>query len=176
MDEQTVRMLLRLTARISCALFIVAFAGRFATHFASPLDQRLASFRTKAFFALATSHTFHLAAIVIGLIVTSGRLVRAPWLIGIPVGLGFLCIYLLPFLSARPLRDKASRVIERVAVYYVWTIFFLAMAGGAFRSPWRALTAVVLLALFILNNAARSRIAPAESIVLRDAKAHSQAS
>lgn len=153
MDEQTVRILLRLTARISCAFFLVGFAGRAAAR-VSPtrIMSWLAAIRGEAFLALAWSHTLHLVWIIAGLVVTHGALVHYGWLTFIFGGLGFACVYTLAMIyNARPAPWNARPLFEAFAGYYVWLIFFAAMAGQARRSIGHAFAAVLLLIAFVAN-------------------------
>jgi hypothetical protein len=180
MDEQTVRVLLRLTARLSCAIFLFAFAGRAAARLAIPRTLHwLATFRGDAFLALAFSHTLHLLWIIAGLIVTHGALVHMPWLTAIFGGLGFACIY---FLAAAHLPRTPERrmpyLAEPFAVYYVWTIFFLAMLAKSRHSVAHAATAVLLLATLVANlaGARRQRRLQVIPIAVRRTKVRSQAS
>ena len=153
MDEQTARILLRLTARISCAFFLVGFAGRAAARLSpTRIVAWLAAIRGEAFLALAWSHTLHLVWIVVGLIVTQGTLAHNGWLTFIFGGLGFACVYTLALIyNARSTPWDARPFFEAFAAYYVWLIFFAAMAGQARRSIGHAAAAVLLLIAFAAN-------------------------
>ena len=180
MDEQTVRVLLRLTARLSCAIFLFAFAGRAAARLAIPRALHwLAAVRGDAFIVLAFSHTLHLLWIIAGLIVTHGALVHLPWLTGIFGGLGFVCIYFLAaaHLPRTPER-RMPRATESFAVYYVWTIFFLAMVANSRHSAAHAITAAVLVATLVANLIAsrRQRRGQVIPIATRQVRGRSQAS
>lgn len=180
MDEQTVRLLLRLTARISCAFFLLGFAARAAAGFATnPLGRRFAVWKGEAFLALAWSHTLHLVWIIVGLIITRGTLVHMPFLTGIFGGLGMASIYALAILSSeRGANFRARPAVERFAVYYVWSIFFLAMFGGAYarRSVPYAVAASLLIVTLAANFYSSPRSRSAETLVMPETKVRSQAS
>jgi hypothetical protein len=180
MDEQTVRLLLRLTARISCAFFLLGFSARAATQFATnALGRRFAVWKCEAFLALAWSHTLHLVWIIVGLIITRGTLVHMPLLTGVFGGLGFASIYALAIVSSeRALDSSAHRALERFAAYYVWSIFFLAMLAGAYvrHSAPYAVAAALLMITFVANIYPAPRRRPAETLVMPEVKARSQAS
>src|SRR3989441_8612222 len=168
MNEETIRLLLRVTARISGLLFLVAFAGHgLRAVWPSDLARRIEGLRAQFLLAFAGSHTIHLA-LVITLAMTIGdgflrELPRHGLAIG---GFAYLLIYGLAAAALVDMRTQRavripilhSSAFQGFAAYFIWTVFALVFVGGVFRRPATyTLLAVAVLGALALRLMARRR-------------------
>ncbi len=165
----SLHLLLRITARISFVLFILAFAGQgLAVLLQSELARRLRHYRHHLLLGFVSSHTIHLG-LVITLAVTMGWtvfLAKFTWVTVFVGGFAFLLIYALAAdalaqLWPRGLPSLKERLVS-FAMYFVWTIFALAYVTRIRPSdPVHAVFGVVALAGFMIRILGRRR-APAK--------------
>jgi methionine sulfoxide reductase heme-binding subunit len=140
MDEATIRLALRVTARTTFFFFVAAFAGNALRDlFPGRLSIWLAAKRDAFLLAMAASHTVHLAAIIaLFQLLGSSRLKLTTVLGG---GLVYLLIYALAIGAMMRLRGLEARSLlgsprfEAVALYLIWLIFALAFVPRAI-SGW----------------------------------------
>jgi sulfoxide reductase heme-binding subunit YedZ len=131
MDEATIRLALRVTARTTFFFFVAAFAGNALRDlFPGRLSIWLAAKRDAFLLAMAASHTVHLAAIIaLFQLLGSSRLKLTTVLGG---GLVYLLIYALAIGATIRLRGLEAQSLlgsprfEAVALYLIWLIFALA--------------------------------------------------
>ncbi len=163
-DELSIRLLLRITARVSLGFFLCAFSGG-ALHRLWPaaLTRWLADIRRHVTLGLAASHTLHLVAIL-ALAITMGSerfLHEVRWAGLIGGGIGFLFIYGLAIdaLLCGRISWLASSRFQALAHYLIWAIFAVALVPRALSSmlyfPF-ALAVLTALALRLMA-AVRSR-------------------
>jgi sulfoxide reductase heme-binding subunit YedZ len=162
LDEHTIRLLLRVTARISLLFFAGAFAGRAARLFwPSRGTAWLERNRDRLILGLAGSHTIHLAAVIsLAWVMGSSRFMREFHIIGIVLGVivyGF--IYALAFAGWFPKRKfkvLSSPSFRSIALYAIWFVFASAFVAGSVQRPWIYLPFAVIalgaLALRIAGN------------------------
>jgi len=164
---EALHVLLRATARTSLALFLAVFV-------AAPLQQIrpsgvarwLVANRRYLGVSFATSHTFHLAAII--------ALTRAsedgPHLVTLVLGgLGYLFILAMAATSfdvtAAWLGARRWKRLHTTGVYYLWLVFALTSLGGVDKDPLAAVALALLVAAMALRLgrrlALRPRTAPA---------------
>ena len=149
-DEATVRLILRISARVSALFFIGAFAGRasYALWPSSPTTW-LARNTNRLMVGLGTSHTLHLVAIA-GLASMLGqRFIQEITWTGIGLG-GFVYVLIYVLVVRALLPEKqlgwlSSPRLQSVALYVVWFVFALAFVGGSFKSQWPHLPLAVLV-------------------------------
>ena len=141
MDEEIIRLALRVTARTSLIFFLGAFAGAaLAVQWPGGFTTWLARRRRTWLVALAASHTVHLAAIGALGAVTNGKAWKDA---GISSALGGGVAYLLIYVMAlRPGRDR----LNSIGMYWVWAIFFISYASRAAVESFSYLPLVLLLA------------------------------
>src|SRR5579864_2726739 len=130
MTLDQLHLLLRVTARISTALFVPGFAGVALGKFSpAPAVQWLARNAQRFVLAFAASHTVHLGLIIYGAAAMPGFRAKliVPIIIGGSVGFAFVYIAAL-FALRRTLGHEpqggAAR-LESVALYALWVIFAL---------------------------------------------------
>ena len=123
MDEATIRLALRVTARTSFAFFLSAFAGAaLAARWPGRFTEWLTLQRRTLLVALAVSHTVHLAAIGALGAVTNGKAWKDA---GLSSALGGGAAYLLIYAMALwPSRQQ----LNSIGMYWVWAIFFVTYA------------------------------------------------
>ena len=161
MDEATIRLALRITARISALFFIGAFAGG-ASHVLWPSSPTrwLARNANRLIVALGASHSLHLMAVVGLASVLGQRFIQEITWVGIILGgLVYVLIYALvvrALVPAKQLGWLSSQRLQSVALYVVWFVFALAFIGGSFKSLWThlpfALLALAGLVVRILGS------------------------
>jgi methionine sulfoxide reductase heme-binding subunit len=159
MDEATIRLALRVTARTTFFFFVAAFAGNALRDlFPGRLSTWLAAKRDAFLLAMAASHTVHLAAIIaLFQLLGSSRLKLATVLGG---GLVYLLIYALAIGAMMRLRAREPRSLlgsprfEAVALYLIWLIFALAFVPRIVSGwPIYSLFSVVALAALFIRVA-----------------------
>jgi methionine sulfoxide reductase heme-binding subunit len=164
-DEATIRLLLRVTARISALFFIGAFAGRASCALWPSSATAWLNRNIKGLLlGLAASHTLHLAGIF-ALALTLGPrfLQEVGWVGIIGGGLVYLLIYALVISAVAPssrLGLLSSRRFQSVALYAIWFVFATAFVGGAFHRSWLYLPfAVITIAALLIRIAGSWRTA-----------------
>lgn len=125
MDESTIRVVVRLTARTSLLLFLLAFTGAaLKTLWPGGWSERLASRRVAFLRGLAASHLAHFASIVALDGVTQGQALRnQPWAALAGGALAYLFILAM---AGWPMESR----LNTVGMYYVWVIFLASYAGS----------------------------------------------
>ena len=166
------RLVLRITARVSFVLFSGAFAGSsLQLLWPSPVTNWLSQKRDHWLVGFAASHTVHLAAII-ALLSQMRIFPRNGIYTLVGGGLVFLLIYALAAAALARLTAKrqlpvlASEGFERFAMYTIWLVFALAFVPRSFSGgPIYAvlgLAAISVLAVRIAaNRAGRKRKAAA---------------
>ena len=155
MDETSVRLVIRITARISLLLFLGAFAGP-ALALLRPAGRTrwLERQRGRLLVGLAASHTAHLGAIAALATVTHGGSLRQPGMAVTILGGGVA--YLFIYAMAATARTWSSHGrLHTIGMYYVWLIFFLSYGLGTFQSLFYLLFALLLLAALIVRLCAK---------------------
>ena len=135
MDETTIRLAIRATARISFVLFLDAFLGNALYCLVPVAATRWLKANKDAFtLGFAASHTVHLA-FVLTLITTLGREQALKRTMPVPFTIGFLLIYSLAadVLFRHP-TFLPSR-FEAVAHYYLMALFAISFTRHAMAKP-----------------------------------------
>jgi sulfoxide reductase heme-binding subunit YedZ len=138
MDETTIRVAIRATARISFALFLGAFLGD-ALYRLMPAaaTRRLKAHKDGFTLGFAGSHTVHLA-FILALVAALGRqhlLNELGWIVVVSFATGFLFIYALA--AGVLLRHHAfwlSR-FETLAHYYLMVLFVVGFTLSGIARP-----------------------------------------
>jgi methionine sulfoxide reductase heme-binding subunit len=163
---ETVRRVIRLTARFSIALFLLAFTAAAAWRFwPNAWTRWQRQNRRYLGVSFAVSHFTHLGAIA-----ALGRVAPAElaadanaitWIFG---GLAYVFIAAMTFTSfdrtAQMLGPRAWMILHTTGSYYVWLIFANSYIARAVMSPEYiplALVVVLALALRIAARVSRSR-------------------
>lgn len=171
-DEPTIRLLLRLTARLSCLLFLAAFAGAsLQAVWPSELTLWLRSHRPHFLIAFAASHTLHLGGILLLMLAQRAVFFRAKGTTEVLIVGGgiFIGIYALAFSALAEVRGRGpilrSGRVESFLMYALWIIFALAFIPRAIHGWWvyGALSLAVLAALAIRLLARFDRTTQARS-------------
>lgn len=159
MVEGTIGTLLRLSARVSAGFLCAAFFA-YAAQLSRNLSLRWFSRKRRWFLALlGISHTAHLTFIFMLWHERGIPPLRSLAPVVVIGGAAYLFIY-TAVLDAMGVRFSPRLV--NFGLYYVWTIFFIAMAAGAAHSVFHAAAAGVLLSAVILRAQA-GRAQPAAS-------------
>lgn len=131
MPEATIHVLLLATARTTFVFFFFVFTGNALREFwAGRMASWLAQKRDWLLVAMAVSHTFHLAAII--LLFQKIGWSRLQWVTLVGGGLVYLLIYALALNAVARLRAGREKSIlggpklEAAALYVIWLIFALA--------------------------------------------------
>jgi hypothetical protein len=131
MNEASIHLLLRYTARTTFAFFTFAFTGNALRDlWPTGLTLWLARKRDWFLIAVAVSHTLHLAAIIALFQTIGWAKLQATTLVG--GGLVYLLIYMLALNAvARLLAGQEKFLLgraksEAVALYLIWLVFALA--------------------------------------------------
>jgi DMSO/TMAO reductase YedYZ heme-binding membrane subunit len=163
LDENSIRMLIRTTARCSFVLFVSAFsASSLVALRPAGFTRWLARNRRYVGVGFAFSHTLHLAGIALLLTLTSHRFSGVDGLITlIGGGFAFVLLYAMALTSfdrtAAWLGAPRWRILHKTGMYYFWTIFFLDYLGMSFQSLTHLPLALLLAAAFVLRIAAWSK-------------------
>jgi hypothetical protein len=138
-DQATVEMIVRLTARVSAVIFAAALI-LFAAGY--PHDRRRLYVGTRLFAGFIVAHTIHFATVAWLAVVTSGENIeeRDGWPVVVTVALLF---YMAVFAVLRAWGDAAMgrsssrslRVTANVAVVAVAAVFFNSYLARAVRMP-----------------------------------------
>ena len=135
MDEMTIRVAIRTTARISFVLFLGAFLGN-ALYALVPIAATRSLKANKDGFTLAFagSHTVHLA-FILTLVAAIGREHALKRIMVVAFTTGFLFIYALAAgVLFRHLTFLSSR-FEALAHYYLMTLFAVSFTRHAMTRP-----------------------------------------
>ena len=155
-NEASFRILIRLTARSSAVLFLLAFT-------ASPLQRLKPSnlsnwmLRNRRYFGLsmAISHGFHAVAIAGVAVLTSESMVGRD---SLDASLGYVFIFLMTITSfpypAAILGRRNWKVLHTVGMYYLWLSFTVAF-GSRIAEAWLFYlpVTVILIATLMLRVA-----------------------
>lgn len=125
-NEQSMLIAVRLTARTSCILFLLAFSASSLRRLKSnKLTQWLLRNRRYLGLSMAVSHSFHAIAIIGAVILSTGK---------IPTdnhggNLGYFFIIAMTITSfsdpARFLSDRGWKILHTVGMYYLWLAFIV---------------------------------------------------
>jgi sulfoxide reductase heme-binding subunit YedZ len=160
-EEATLRLLLRISARVSLVFFLAAFAGRAANIlWPSAVSNWLMRNTHRFILALGASHTFHLAAIVALAFTLGHRFVEETGWTGIILGgIVYLVLYGLVLQALAPTRNFkiiSSPRFHSIAMHVLWFVFAFAFVAGSFMRPWPylpfAVLAVAALFMRVLGN------------------------
>lgn len=150
-NEQSMRIAIRLTARTSCLLFVCAFVASPLRYFwSNKITQWLRLNRRYLGLAMATSHGFHAIAII-GL----AMLTTDPSLSNNHGGnLGYLFILAMTATSfpstAALLGNQNWKILHTVGMYYLWLAFIYSFSNRLEESMLIYLPFVSLLAIAFL--------------------------
>ena len=150
-NEQSMRIAIRLTARTSCMLFLCAFVASPLRYFwSNQLTKWLRVNRRYLGVAMASSHGFHAIAII-GLAI----LTTDPSLSNNHGGnLGYLFIIAMTATSfpstAALLGNRNWQILHTVGMYYLWLAFIYTFSHGLEKSLLIYLPFVSLLAIAFL--------------------------
>ena len=135
MDETTIRVAIRATARISFVLFLGAFLGNALYRLMPASATRWLKAHKDGFtLGFAGSHTVHLAFILI-LVAAIGRENVLKGIMPIPFTVGFLLIYALAAgVLLRHLTFWSLR-FEALAHYYLMSLFVVSFTRHALARP-----------------------------------------
>jgi hypothetical protein len=159
MNESALRLALHVTARLTFAFFVCAFTGNALRDFwPGKLSLWLSRNRDWFLVAVATSHTFHLAAIIAFFQVVGWSRLRLVTLLG--GGFVYLMIYALAATAITRLRRHGNGFIagsprlEAAAMYLIWLIFALAFVPRMVSGwPVYSILAVATLAALVIRIA-----------------------
>jgi hypothetical protein len=125
-NELSMRIAIRLTARTSCILFLLAFSATFLRRLKSnKLTQWLLRNRRYLGLSMAVSHGFHAIAIIGAAMLSTGK---------IPTdnhggNLGYFFIIAMTITSfsypASFLGDRGWKILHTVGMYYLWLAFIV---------------------------------------------------
>ena len=161
--EDGFRAVIRLTARTSLVLFLLAFSASaaFRGH-RGPVTRWLLSNRRYLGLSFACSQLIHLLAI--------GALARAypaSFWTGTAMsvvavgGIGYLFIAAMAAtsndVSVAWLGPQRWRLLHTVGAYWIWQIFLVTYALGIPHAPWKAVAVALLLASLTFRLATRQR-------------------
>jgi len=139
-EEENVRLFIRMTARCSFVLFLSAFsASSLVTIFPGRFTKWLAQNRRYIGVSFAFSHTVHLLGILLLLSLKPHEFSNPEGLVTmIGGGLAFVFLYAMTLTSfdrtAAWIGAKPWRVLHKTGMYYFWGIFFLDYMGMTFGS------------------------------------------
>jgi hypothetical protein len=138
MDEMTIRVAIRTTARISFVLFLGAFLGNALYCLVpAPATRWLKANKDVFILGFAGSHTVHLA-FILALVAALGRqrlLNELGWVVVVSFATGFLFIYALAADVLFRHRTFLSSRFEALAHYYLMTVFVVGFALSAITRP-----------------------------------------
>jgi methionine sulfoxide reductase heme-binding subunit len=151
MNEASWRMAIRLTARTSCILFLLAFCASALRRFKSTsFTNWLLRNRRYLGLSMAVSHGFHAIAIAGVAILTSENMVRDNH----GANLGYVFIVLMTITSfERPaaiLGRRNWRILHTVGMYYLWLSFTYAFSERLHES-WLFYTPCVIVLILALG-------------------------
>lgn len=136
MDETTIRVAIRATARISFVLFLGAFLGNTLYALVPNAATRWLKAHKDGFtLGFAGSHTVHLAFILI-LAAAIGRENVLKGIMPIPFTVGFLLIYALAAGVLFRYRTFLPSRFEALAHYYLISLFTVSFTRHAIKEPF----------------------------------------
>jgi methionine sulfoxide reductase heme-binding subunit len=149
-NEQSMRIAIRLTARTSCIFFLLAFcASSFRRIKSNRFTQWLLGNRRYFGLSLAVSHGFHAIAIV-GAVMLSNQTLPMDNHGG---NLGYFFIIAMTITSfstpAEILGDRGWKILHTVGMYYLWLAFIYSFIGRLTESMLIYLPFVILLTIAI---------------------------
>jgi DMSO/TMAO reductase YedYZ heme-binding membrane subunit len=139
-EESGVRMLVRASARVSFAIFLLAYLARPARQlWPSPATRWLARNRRYLGVSFAVAHGLHgLDIALLGLLLGDGFEMLPATLYG--GGLAYVLLAAMTLTSfdrtARWLGPRRWKTLHRIGIHYIWFIFAQSWTGAAFQSPW----------------------------------------
>ena len=150
-NEEAVRLTIRLTARTSCILFLVAFTASALHYFlGNQISRWIRANRRYLGVSMAVSHSFHALAII-----ALAILAPSPEYYSNHGGnLGYLFIFLMTITSfqktASLLGDQGWKILHTVGIYYLWLAFTVTFADRLSESfliyfPFVSLLVIALL-------------------------------
>src|ERR1051326_172302 len=163
MTEDGLRIALHVTARITFAFFVCAFTGNALRDLCQgKLSLWLSRNRDWFLVAMAASHTFHLAAIIVFFQTVGWSKLHLVTLLG--GGSVYLLIYALAATAIMRLRRgghgflAGSPRLEAAALYLIWLIFALAFVPRIVSGwPVYSILAVTALAALAIRIACLAR-------------------
>ena len=139
----SIRILIRLTARLSLVLFSMTFAASSAVDLwpQSKFFRWLAQNRRYLGVSFAVSHLFHLAGIVgLGFVDTENFFATTLWTSFVFGGLVYVFIILMLMTSfARPagwISKKQWNLLHKTGSYSIWLIFMISYFGRVVAMQW----------------------------------------
>lgn len=164
---EAIRLVIRMTARTSLILFLLAFTASALVRFAPSAATRwVRANRRYIGVSFAVSHVIHLAAIValsqVDPVLFDALTSPASFIGG---GLGYLFILSMAATSfdrtARMIGPRAWRLLHLTGSWYVWIIFLNSNGGRALANPAYIPPALLLLLAAGVRLAAARRKRPA---------------
>ena len=135
MDEMTIRMAIRATARISFVLFLGAFLGNaFYSLVPAATTRWLKANKDRFTLGFAASHTVHLA-FILTLLAAIGREQAFKGTMVVAFTTGFLLIYALAAGVLLRRRPFLSSHLEALAHYYLMVLFAVSFTRHAMTRP-----------------------------------------
>ena len=154
MDQPTVELVVRVTARVSAATFAAALLLFAAGH---QRHRRLLALGTRVFAGFIVVHTIHFASVVWLAVVTAGENIRERdgWVVVVTVALVF---YTAAFVVLRAWHDTAMgrspsrglHVAGKAAIVVIGAVFLNSYVGRAVQMPVYWLPAAGLAAAVAL--------------------------
>jgi hypothetical protein len=175
MDEQTIHLSLRITARISFLFFLGAFVGAAISRlWTAPITRWVDENQRGCILAFAASHTVHLTLILaLAMKLGSAEFLRqvGGWLVPVVGGIGYLLIYGLAATAAFPAGAKWLRSprFQAFAYYLIWIVFSRAFVRRSVHSTFYLPFAFAAIAALLLRllAALQARKVGALSVVPR---------
>jgi methionine sulfoxide reductase heme-binding subunit len=135
MDEMTIRVAIRATARISFVLFLGAFLGNaFYSLVPAATTRWLKENKDRFTLGFAASHTVHLA-FILTLVLAIGREHALKGTMVVAFTIGFLFIYALAVGVLSRHRPFLSPHFESLAHYYLMALFAVSFTRHAIARP-----------------------------------------
>ena len=159
-NEQSMRIAIRLTARISCILFLLAFSASSLRRIKSnKLTQWLLRNRRYLGLSMAVSHGFHAIAIIGVAMLSTGEILRDNH--GGNLGYFFIIAMTISSFSypASFLGNRGWKILHTVGMYYLWLVFIVSFSKRLTESIVIYLPFVSLLIVAISLKARRCTIA-----------------
>ncbi len=164
--EETVRLLVRLSARLSVLLFLVAFVAEALHEFNGSRGVRRIAERAAAFFlAFAASHIYHLALLGVLAVWFPDPFVKETEALTV-VGGGLAYAFLVGIAVAIVRTGHfPNGLLATIGVYYIWVVFTRAYSYRLDDTVYVVIFALLIVAFIVRVGAhLRSRRQPAEEI------------